>query len=233
MEFSDRELLEIGKKQFEGKNYAKAEELLKRLIQKNKKYADVYHMLGVIYHHHGRFSDAIFCFKRALDINPNYVEATLNLAVLYNDLGQYPKAKKLYTHIRKRRSDGRRPLDPVMKGRLSNMHAMLGDTYRGIGFDSDAIDEYEKALKISPTYADIRTKLGIALREKGKYQQSLKELRRAIKDKPKYLEARLQLGLTEYAGGKKKAAARDWTQVLKKQPGNERAKTYLSLCERK
>ena len=39
-------------------------------------------------------------FFMALSINPRYTEAMLNLAVLYNDLGQYAEAKKLYGKLK-------------------------------------------------------------------------------------------------------------------------------------
>lgn len=230
MKFSDRDSFEIGKRHFEGKNYGKAETILRAIIKGNKGYADVFHMLGVICHNAGRFTEAIQCFNKARKINPNYVEATLNLAVLYNDLGQYSKAKALYAYLQDNGQEKKR-VDVVMKGKLSNMHAMMGDTYRGIGFDAEAIEEYQKALGINPHYADIRTKLGIALREKGQYKDAIGEFKQALKDKSHYLEAQLQLGLTEYARGEKAAAKREWQAVLRKFPQNLQAQAYLRLLK--
>ena len=157
----------------------------------------------------------------------------MNLAVLYNDLGRYAEAKKLYGHLQGKHKGETAEIEPVLRGRLSNMHADLGDVYRSIGLYVHAAVEYKKALDFNPVYADIRTKLGMALREAGKTQESLAELKRALKDKPRYLTAKVQLGISYYTAGKLKEARKEWEEVLKLDPANESAKTYLKLGEKK
>lgn len=226
-----QELVDLGKQHFDNKDYLKAERYLREVLRFNKRYADVHNMLGVINHIEGRFSNAVDYFKEAIKINPNYTEALLNLAVLYNDLGQYQEAKQLYTHLRKQpaKKNLEKDIEPVLKGRLSNMHADIGDVYRSIGLYSYAIEEYQKALLLNPQYVDIRTNLGVALREGGKLDDSIKELKTVLKQDPKFSNARIQLGVTFYSQGATQEAQKEWDVVLKQDKDNESAKMYLRL----
>lgn len=227
-----QELVEMGKKCFENKDYSEAERYLRQVTKGQSHYADIHNMLGVIYHVEGKFESAIESFSQALKINPNYTEALLNLAVLYNDLGRYPEAKKLYGVLHKKQKGISQEVEPVLKGKLSNLHADLGDIYRSIGLYPHAVAEYEKALEFNPTYLDIRTKLGIALREKGDLENSLKEFKKILKQDGDYLHAKIQLGISHYSAGKTKEAKKEWEEVLKKDPANETAKIYLRLGEK-
>jgi len=224
-----RELFDLGKKHFESKNYPRAEQYFQKIVKSGGRYADVLNMLGIIYHIEGKFNNAVESFEKALEINPDYHEATLNLAVLYNDLGEFKKAKALYARVGKKK--GPRDFEPILKGKITNMHAHLGDTYRGIGKSAEAIEEYKKALKLAPTYADVRTKLGMAYRENDQKDLSAKELSAAIAESPAYKPAHIQLGITYFAMGQKDKAAKAWKALLSKDKDNPIANAYLKLCE--
>lgn len=225
------DLISLGRQHFEQKDYRKAESYLRRALEHSSHYADVLNMLGVIHHADGRFSSAIDYFKKALEVNPRYTEAMMNLAVLYNDLGQYTDAKKLYAKLKKAPAKGEQKIEPVLRGKLSNLHANIGDIYRSAGVHKLAIDEYGKALKLNPSYVDIRTKLGQSLREDGQLAKSIKELKDALKVRSTYSPARVQLGLTYYAQGKVSEAKKEWKAALTKDPENDYAKMYLRLLD--
>ena len=227
-----REMFEVGKKHFESKNYARAAQYFNRILKGGARYADVHNMLGVIHHVEGKFNNAIQSFEKAIEINPAYTEATLNLAVLYNDLGEFKKAKALYSRIQKNRGN-KVPVDfdPILRGNFANMHAHLGDTYREVSKHAEAIDEYKKALKLCPTYADIRTRLGITYRENRQKDLAVKELEATVSESPHYKPARIQLGVAYYSQGEKSKAAKVWKDVLAKDKDNRLAKVYLRLCE--
>lgn len=227
-----QELIELGKQCFENKDYASAERWFCKVLKTNHHFADIHNMLGVICHFEGKFEAAIDSFQQALKINPHYTEALLNLAVLFNDLGRFAEAKKLYGQLRKKEDGKNKDIEPVLKGKLSNMHAQTGDLYRSIGLYSHAVEEYQKALTFNPNYVDIRTKLGVALREAGDCENSLKELKKGLKDKPHYLLGKIQLGITYYSMGKTSEAKKEWEAALKQDPKNESAKTYLKLGEK-
>lgn len=226
-----KELLAIGKQYFDNKQYSEAEGYLKRVLEKSGRYADVLNMLGVISHVEGRFASAIDYFKGALEINPRYTEAILNLAVLFNDLGQYDEAKKLYVRLKKGAGPRGGRIEPVLRGKLSNLHADIGDIYRSIGLNAHAIEEYRKALDLNSDYLDIRTKLGQSLRENGKALESLNELKSVIRSNAKYAPAYIQQGITYYSMGKIADAKNSWKQALEIAPENEYARMYLRLCE--
>jgi tetratricopeptide (TPR) repeat protein len=228
---STQELVDEGRKHFESRNYSQAERYFLQTLSKGAEYADVLNMLGVIYHAAGKFNDSIACFQQALAINPNYTEAVLNLAVLRNDLGDYKEAKELYKRIggKKKKS---KEMNSVLKGKISNMHMGLGDTYSGIGHYKEAIEEFKKALVLNPNYKDIRTKLGICYRENNQKDLSIKELAKAVKENPNYTPARIQLGLSYYSAKHVKKAEREWKEVLKRDKKNETVKIYLRLCEK-
>ena len=79
----------LARKLYEKENFPEAERLLEKLSTEAPFFADVFNKLGVIYHQRGAFGRASKAFEKALELNPHYTEAALNLAVTYNNLGRY------------------------------------------------------------------------------------------------------------------------------------------------
>ena len=223
--------IEQGKFFFKAANYKKAETHLKKALKIKKGLADVNNLLGLVSHEKGKFGEAIKYFEAALKTNPRYTEAMLNLSILYNDIGDYDKAKKLVSKSRKESKKTKTAMDPFIRSKLANKHAEVGDWYKGIGHFDHAAVEYDKALDLEGKYVDIRTKKAICLRESGNNADALKELRKAIKDNPKFIDAHIQLGVTHYAQNKKTQARKVWTEASKKFPRNKTLKMYLQCTK--
>ncbi len=224
-------LVQEGKFHFNNQNQRKAEEIFQKVIDQNRHFADVYNLMGLISHNDGRYGEAIEHFEKALKINPHYTEAMLNLAILYNDLHDYDKAKKLVVRSKKDAKSTSTAMDPFIRSKLANKHAEVGDWYRGVGAFKQAVEEYHKALELEPKYVDIRTKAAICMREQGLKQKAVDELKLALKDNPDSPEALMQLGITYYSLGKKADARKLWKQASKKSPSNETVKMYLNLTQ--
>src|SRR4051812_18437164 len=209
-----RQLMHLAREHYQANEYDKAEPLLLQIVRDHRGFADMHNMLGVIHHSHGRFTQAQEMFEAALGINPNYTEAALNLAVTYNDLGKYQAARDVYAKAIANSKSQPKQMDPFARGKIANMHARTADAYIGLGLLDEALIEYQKALELCPTFADIRTKLASTLRDNGDKEGAVREYRTAKEQAPHYLPARINLGVTLYSVGKKDEARAEWESVL-------------------
>lgn len=234
MDINDKEHYKLGKAFFLKNKYDVALQHLEAFEQNNKNYADVYNMLGVIYHLGGRIKDAIRSFERALKINPGYMEAATNLAITYNDIGQYEKAKNALNKAKgsSHSKTIKEMEDKLIKSKLSNLHAQIADLYVEIGNYDNAIEEYQKALRLQPTFVDIKTKLAIAYREKGMLAQAIKELEEAKFINADYIPTRVNLGILYYLMRRIDDAITEWESVLKYEPQNSIANMYLNIARK-
>jgi len=194
-------------------------------------------MLGVIYHHLGEFEAAQRALQKALEINPAYVEAGLNMAIVCNDLGQYERAQKVYgAAVERARARGKRepngdePMDSYTRGKIANLHAAVADGYLSIRRPADAAAEYRRALSLCPTFVDLRLRLAHALREANDLEGAVAEFRIAVQHAPAYVPARVALGTALYAGGRTEEAVAQWEQVLRMDPQQRMASMYLKLA---
>jgi tetratricopeptide (TPR) repeat protein len=229
MDERTRENLTRGREHYAAREYGKAEPFLAEIAEANFDFADVYDMLGVIYHQQGRLVEAQGMFQKALALNPNYTEAALNLAVTYNDLGKYKEAKEIYARAMTVSKSAPKQLDPFARGKIANMHADVGGAYHDVGQYVDAVREYEKALMLCPTFNDIRTRLGVTLREMGSLVAAAREFERVRHDSPKYIPARVNLGLTYYTMGRRADALAEWQHILDIEPTNKSAAMYIAM----
>jgi tetratricopeptide (TPR) repeat protein len=230
MDEQTKQRLLLGREHYQKREFDRAEPLLRQVLEKSDRLADVHDMLGVICHGHGNFVQAEHHFERALAINPSYTEAALNLAVTYNDRGKYDAARQTYARIRGMASDSAHVLDPFARGKIANMHAEVAQAYADAGLLHDAITEYERAVRLCPQFADLRTKLGTLLRETNDLGRSREQYEAAVEARPNYTAARIQLGVTLLALGETDAAAEQWRRVLELDPDNVPARMYLRVC---
>jgi tetratricopeptide (TPR) repeat protein len=229
MDEHTKQLLLLGREHYGKREYDKAEQLLRQVLEHEDRLADVHDMLGVICHSRGNFAQAEHHFERAIGINPSYTEAALNLAVTYNDRGKYEAARQIYARIRGGPGGNAKTLDPFARGKLANMHAEVGLAYADAGLPNDAILEYEKAVHLCPSFADLRTKLGTLYREVNDLHRAREHYEAAVAARPTYVPARIQLGVTLLALGELDLAEKQWNSVLEIEPENGRAKMYLRV----
>ncbi|HSL91397.1 MAG TPA: tetratricopeptide repeat protein [Candidatus Limnocylindrales bacterium] len=226
-------LVTIGKQAFEEKDFFRAERVLREAIGSGASYADLYYILGLIYHQWGKLHRAVEYFEKAIGLNPAYTEALLSLSITYNDMGRYEEAKDAYQRASQSVS---RAGDPtrggLFRGKIANLHAELGELYRALGQTEDAIQEYRKALKAAPEYPDLRVRMAVALREAGRMEEGLEETERILAIRQDNVPARIQQGILLYLTGKKRAARSAWEDALFRDPTNKLVQLYLNTLDR-
>jgi tetratricopeptide (TPR) repeat protein len=226
-----KHLLLLGREHYAKREFDQAEQLLSELLAADDRFADVHDMLGVIAHSRGNFVTAERHFERALELNPGYTEAALNLAVTYNDRGKYEAAREVYTRIKGRPTGTPQGLDPFARGKLANMHADLAQAYADSNLPREAIDELKKAVALCPQFADLRTRLGTLLREIHDLQGAREQYEAAVQARPAYVLARIQLGVTLLALNEPDLADAEWKKALEIEPDNMHVKMYLRMLD--
>ncbi len=225
----ERRAYRLGRRSFDRGEDDDAFNQLSSLLHTHPGFADVHYMVGVL---HDRMNDATAAARslnRALRINPSYTEAILALASVYERQGDFDRSREIAERSRTVSSSAPGAMDPTTRGKLANLHAVLGDAYREAGELREAIEAYRKALDRCPDFHDIRLRLGVALREAGLPDQALADFRRILRGNPSFLDAAVQLGLTLYSLGRGADALAAWEEVLEKSPGREDALMYLRL----
>jgi tetratricopeptide (TPR) repeat protein len=214
----------------EGK-YDEAEKIFLQLVtHRPQGFADIYNRLGFIYQWRGELLKASDFFQKALDLNPNYTEAALNLAVTYNEMGTYDKAMEAFGKVAHVVKAHPKSLDPYVQGRLANEHARLGDLYYALSMYDEAMEEYRKALTLKPNLVDIMTKIGIALREQGALDEAIRIFMRAKEVHPRYTQAIIHLGITYYMKGFVDLARAEWETLREVDPDGYGASLYLAMA---
>jgi tetratricopeptide (TPR) repeat protein len=216
------ELLESGQTK-------EAEEVLLAMHRSNPHFADVCNRIGQLYFGMGDFGRAREFFLQAIKINPDYTEASLNLAVTYNELKQYTKAKETMEQAGRRASRKKANIEPFIAGKLANMHKETGDIYRQLGLLDESITEYRKALDLSPGFPDIQVRLAVSLREMGAVEESMDILALTIEYRPDFVDARIQMGISYFSQGFVDRAREQWQEALKTDPGNPKARMYIGF----
>ncbi len=229
------ELYKNGTEAFDKGDYSAAEGYFDQILSMNPTFADILNKIGIIYNQTNRLGMAVKAFEKALETNPGYTEASLNLAITYSDLGVYEKARAVFENAARFTGHDNRAskasIDPFVKGKLSDEHLRIGKIYYELGLLDEAIDEYNKALRLSPNFADIITHLGIALRDKGQFDDAIAQFNRAKQSNPRYVPARLHLGITYYSQGFYGLAEEEWREALVFDPNNPAVRTYLNFVK--
>lgn len=233
MEHDIKQHLHDAREFYDSGEYAKAELHLLEVMRHHDGFADVHNMLGFIRFQRGEPELARRSFEKALELNPRYTEAALNLSVCYNELGRYQDAKEVYSRAStgvSREPSSMEKLDGFIRGKIANLHADVAVAYTAAGMVRMAIREYRQALELAPTFVDIRLKLANSLRDAGDLDEALDELT-ALKDqRPDYVAARVSLGLTYWKQGQLDRARDEWQAALDQDPDNASARLYLKMA---
>jgi tetratricopeptide (TPR) repeat protein len=209
-----------------------AEKLLKAAVSDHGPLANLCNMSGVTLHKQGQFPEAIKEFRRALDRNPDFVEAGLNLVATLCDLSQYEEARNLYSTLIKR-VNTRRGLPNLVLGRIANLHAENGRAYEESGLLQDAIQEYRRALSLREDMVDVRLNLARAFLRVGQNEKSKQELEELVRLKQDSAEGHLWLGIVYAKLGDFDRAKSHWETARQLNPRNVSAGAFLKIAQGK
>jgi len=223
-----RQLVRRGTAAFDAGNYPEAEALLLRVVEQRTDYANVYNMLGVIAGMRGVREAALGYFRRALDVNPGYREARLNLAIILAEGEPSVEALEEAARLQARAPGENGDPGPIGHGKLANAHADLARTYHALGLYAEALREFDKALALCPDFPDIHRRRAASCRAHGDLTGAEGSLARALDLHPRYVEAYVDLGRLYRQMGVHDKAIAAWTRALEIDPDHPLARAALA-----
>jgi len=130
----------------------------------------------------GKLEESAAAHEKALEIDPQLVQAHINLIELYGRLGQFEKAEEHYrTAIR---------LNPDSAESFYNYGVLLLSTDK---FQL-AEDPFRKTIEINPYYSGAHNNLGYLLERRSSFSEAEAEYRKAIENRPADRQAHFNLG---------------------------------------
>ncbi|HPG88121.1 MAG TPA: tetratricopeptide repeat protein [Hyphomicrobium sp.] len=176
-----RQLNALGQREFEGAvqlmkegRWPASEAAHKRVLIHNSRHSPTLHHLGLIAFKSGQARDAIDALRLALEVEPNYTEARLNLAVILKLQGELADALTECTAVTR--------ADP----KNAAAHIELGNILKDMGRHGDAVSAYRNSLRLTPSAASAEKGLAHCLVEFGQPAEAVAFCDRVLAREPNH-----------------------------------------------
>lgn len=171
--------------------------------------------VGEIYFRQEKHDEAIACFREAVRLLPNYIDAINNLG---NSLTQRGQAAEAMPHLE---------LALRLKPGYAETHNNLGNALYQLGQQDEAVAHYRESIRLKPGYAAAHNNLGVVLAEQGKNLEAIEHYLTALRLKSNYIDAHYNYGNALKAIGRIPEAIVQYTAALRLKPGHPEANNNL------
>lgn len=230
-DFLAQDMFAEAKEAFIAGNYKVAEPVLQQMILQNTRNPEVFQMLATMAYDKGQFNKAIKTFKRALEIDPGYTDASVGLSIILNDLGRYDEGKKIFEDARNLLDRRSGKMDPYVEEKIASKHEELADLYFQYKKYSESLDQLFKAQKLTTRRAEIVMRISECYVKLGEPERAIRDLRDLLREYPHLTAARLKLGTIYYNMNNIADATEQWENVLVREPGHSEARKYLKMAQ--
>ncbi|GEM_PF-707752 len=155
---------------------------IETLVEEFPKFIPGWMELGRIYRQLGNRSQALLSFEEVKKLNPNHVEARLELAT-----------EQFYF---KRWSESKENLEALLAIKPKRLKALikLGQVYQKQQNLAKAMDCFQKVLETEPNHLNANIYLAIALREAGLFAEAEQQLQTVLQYHPNEYKIMMELG---------------------------------------
>ncbi len=209
-------------------------------VKKSPRKPRAHNNLGFAYLRKGQYEKAEASFKKAIDLNPEYIVAQNNLASVYYEQNRLPEAKDIFERLVKFYPEY---LDPYLN--LAFIYQYLGEeekSYRYFAFILErqpfnsaahiglgniyqknrrflkAKAEFQRAIWLKPDNASAYYNLGNVYLEEGNFYEALLHYDRAVKVNPQLADAYINSGNIYYYFQDYKPAIEQYQKAIQYRP---------------
>ncbi|MCB9229889.1 MAG: tetratricopeptide repeat protein [Deltaproteobacteria bacterium] len=218
------------KRHLELEQFSQAETLLKQWTQRFPENARLRIYTGLIYYRQSSFPEALSEFRKAGELDPDSAEGTLCIIAALCDLGCYHWAREIASGIAGKAQMATPANNPGNLNELARKHARTASCYEKIGRNSQAVSEYQQAIRLNPGHETSRISLARIWIGEGDLQKARKELLELLEYSPLHCEAHTWLGIISSKEGKKELARKSWEKAHHCDTKNSVAQAYSRLA---
>ena len=194
-----------------------AEHLVSQAITLGLENHDVYRTLGAIYKSLKVLDKSIFCERKAISFNPEYIDGHYNIGCNYLELGNSVKAIESFHKVISEKPDH------------YAAHNNLGIAYYNERMFEDSLESFDNALNIKPDFPLSYFGKGNTLREIGQTENAVTNIQKAIELEPRFLEAYNNLGNAQKDLGHYEAAIDSLNSAKSLAPQNAAVRKNIGI----
>lgn len=194
-----------------------AETFYNEAISFNAENSAAYAGLGEVFDELDDSANAIKNYEKALQIDPDLVDISSPLGILYFQSGEIEKADIFLKRALASEQD-----DP-------QTHYFLGMVRFSQNNEKEAESAFRKSIELDPEFAEARYSLGQTLSKMDREKEAISEFSKAVALNPKYLEAWFDLGAAYFNTGEFQNSVDAYLQTLKIK--NDYVEAYINLAD--
>ncbi len=145
---------------------------LKQIVDEGKGTKEIYFHLGNAYYETGDANGAVGAYSEAIEIDPKYFKAMVNLALMYDEQEKYTLAIETLERAAE--------IDPKSPDVWSHM----GNSYYAQSQHAKAMDLYRKSLQLDPNASHALYSIGVAFADAGIFREAVRYWERVSKLEP-------------------------------------------------
>ncbi|MEH2285556.1 MAG: tetratricopeptide repeat protein [Nostoc sp.] len=143
------------------------------VIALESKLVAIHNNLGYTLEQQGKFDEAVTCYQKALELQPNCTEADVNIGNALNAQGKLSKDQQAH---------------------YANLNHKLGLSRTIAGDLKTAINYYRQAIALNPDLPEVYYNLGKILQQQGQWSEAIASYHQALKLNPQNWEIYSRLG---------------------------------------
>ena len=211
-----QQISERAQEAFDRGDLVQARVELLQLVALTPRAAEAHQRLGKVLELEGRLHEADACFRRALELDPDYTDALIGLGKLEAARGDMPSALKRYE------------MAIEIEPHDAEAHFARGQTLEAMGKTDDALAAYFRTLEFNPLRPQVNHHIGAIQLAQNQPDQALARLDQAIDLDGSDGELRLLRGRAHLALRHIPEAVADFRAAAIRLPG--RADVYFQLA---